>query len=645
MSSAISFTASRKAFLSLLPNSKSKLFKKLEDVFTLIAGGDLEAFFLHLLSKTKIGKDYLIPAATKLLMDPVMNSISMLYQNTPENKKIHVLSLVAFHKPALLEAYGFVFSQGQLERARNLEKSGKATLMSYKREVPPSKKQTSGSHIEKIVETLLKNSNISSYTKKRKELNKEKNKNQKKKIKKKIDYEIKNKEYKKELIYIMNFCKSDMYLKYKKENVISVSKSTFLKYIPENFIKAKKKTDMCPLCVNEKRITKIIETQNQNQANIIDQNLKSKVKTSQNSQNNVLASSKKRKISDFFEVISNHDSGKNMKKKKITISKNTISLEKKLEALKQHKNTVNHQQYSFDKQIYDLHEDECIIVIDFKENLRIGGGPVETKAQFFEQSFVSDLGAAVLTKKRQKNKISYYNFFSEILSHDSKFSGDCITQLLKRDEMKSFKKVSIWSDGGKHFKSKEFLATIFENIHKTNKINIEMNYFAEYHGKGIVDGHFGTISKWLKECMSTKNILTINDIIESFSEKEILRQMTKKIKDGKEVEKSKFYFLEYKRDKRSKIIKLEFLNIKNYLSFFMKNQILYASYFTHQEKGIYSKIRYEKSIKDDLRPTKMSIPNKINSQINDSFIMGNNTFELQMARKNKMSEFGIPMEP
>lgn len=172
-----------------------------------------------------------------------------------------------------------------------------------------------------------------------------------------------------------------------------------------------------------------------------------------------------------------------------------------------------------------------------------------------------------------------------------------------------------------------------------------MNYFAEYHGKGIVDEHFGTISKRLKECMSIKNILTIKDLINSFSEKEAIRQKDKKVNNDEVVEKSKFYFLEYKREKRSRIIKLEFQNIKNYLSFFMKNKILYASYFTHQEKELYTKLRYEKITKDDIRPTKFSIPNKTNQQLNDMFFMGNNTFELQMSRKAKMAEFGIPMEP
>lgn len=203
---------------------------------------------------------------------------------------------------------------------------------------------------------------------------------------------------------------------------------------------------------------------------------------------------------------------------RINWSKRLEQLKKQLSAIEQHKKTDDHQKAQLKNEIDQLKVNECIVIIDFKENLRIGGGPEETKKEYFEQSFISDLGAAVITKENGNIAKSYYNFFSEILTHDSLYSGDCIKELFSRNEMKRYKNVSIWSDGGKHFKSKEFLARVFENVHKTLKINIKVNFFAEYHGKNIVDGHFGTISKWLKECLTHKEIKTIDGLIASFKD-------------------------------------------------------------------------------------------------------------------------------
>ena len=84
------------------------------------------------------------------------------------------------------------------------------------------------------------------------------------------------------------------------------------------------------------------------------------------------------------------------------------------------------------------------------------------------------------------------------------YSGDCIEALFSRNAMKSFKNVSIWSDSGKHFKSKEFLARIFESLHFKLKIELKMNFFSEYHGKSLVDGLFGTLTRWLNEAMLEK---------------------------------------------------------------------------------------------------------------------------------------------
>ena len=96
---------------------------------------------------------------------------------------------------------------------------------------------------------------------------------------------------------------------------------------------------------------------------------------------------------------------------------------KQLNSIDQHIKTVNHQKGIFSKEIQNIPKNKCVIILDFKENIRIGGGPIETKANFYEQKMVSDLGIVVLHKDSQGcNTKSYYNFFSEILTHDALYA-------------------------------------------------------------------------------------------------------------------------------------------------------------------------------------------------------------------------------
>lgn len=67
---------------------------------------------------------------------------------------------------------------------------------------------------------------------------------------------------------------------------------------------------------------------------------------------------------------------------------------------------------------------------------------------------------------------------------------------------------------------KSFWQEFFENINKKQGRKVKMNFFTEYHGKNIVDGHFGTISQWLEHLMTLKPIKTIDDLPNSFREKE-----------------------------------------------------------------------------------------------------------------------------
>lgn len=412
---------------------------------------------------------------------------------------------------------------------------------------------------------------------------------------------------------------------------------------------------MCPLCTGEKFLLKHSEnnekeSNNTNYDDIDDMNQEIYDKyREQESLDEIIEEEnkipkqqdlvKKVKIYDFFKRNSDLEENHPNKRQKanddkIIKNKTVFSIKEQLKAIDQHKKTVDHQKKMFKLELEYMGDKKCMIVIDFKENLRIGGGPVETKANFFTQKQISDLGIAVIYKNKKGYKeVSYYNYFSEILTHDSVYSADCLKELLIREEMKSFEDISIWSDGGNHFRSQEFLGSIFEELNIKLHKNIKMNYFAEYHGKSLVDGHFGLITKWLKECMTTNYINTIDDLKTCFSKKEIIRQeMAKYAKSETNSDQSKFYFLEYKREARNAKKSYIFENSKHYLSFFIHNKKLYASYFTYLHPQNYINIIFKKTTQKDERPTKRGFSKSNIKTINSKNFVGPRVLSIQKLR-------------
>ena len=52
-----------------------------------------------------------------------------------------------------------------------------------------------------------------------------------------------------------------------------------------------------------------------------------------------------------------------------------------------------------------------MLVLDFKENLRIGGGPNETKKIYLNKKQISVFGISIITKKNSFLVKNYHTFF------------------------------------------------------------------------------------------------------------------------------------------------------------------------------------------------------------------------------------------
>jgi hypothetical protein len=349
-----------------------------------------------------------------------------------------------------------------------------------------------------------------------------------------------------------------------------ISRSTFFNNIPKEYKKAKKRTDLCPICENGKK--------NEQCWKILQQKINK----------------------DQF--------------KPINISK----LKEEIEFTKYHKKFVEIQRACFHAEIYNLKSQHAILLVDFKENLKLGGSPNELNQDFYNKKNCSVLGTCLIYKD-EKNQIKkeYKDFFSDILSHDGLFVKDCLHRLLSSDSIPKFKHLSIWTDNARHFHSMEIGHCILLDIPQKYSLQTQWNFFGEYHGKNYLDGHFGLLSKYIKEAEKAQSISNKEEcikylqsqILTSNEYKENMVKKREKYPDKLDVE-----FLIYNREERPDIInQLSFSDFSSYqcmTSKYGKGEQIIKGYATSNLKdGISLKSKIIK--KKDIRQTKKTIEKNI----------------------------------
>lgn len=326
--------------------------------------------------------------------------------------------------------------------------------------------------------------------------------------------------------------------------------STFYNKIPSNFIKSKKETDKCNICDSLESLQK---------------------KESDCRRDGVIVP---QKIKDDISAIQNH------------------------------KKFKDHQKEQYEKDLAELKDNDAIIIVDFKENFKVGGGPTEANRLYYCKTPVSVLGFALVTKNLNKINYEYYDFLSEILSHDSLFAGDCLIKLLKLERFKEINNLKIWSDNGNHFRSQEFLYFVFIEAPKIIKGDIKFNRFAEGHGKSAVDGHFGVITKLFRQKEKERKIENIHDLKEVFETEEIRKSQKNHLSHDSVSQKAFFYL--YDRECRSKQISMQTNGLHLYLSYTFKEGQLYASSLTFSNISEYKKVSHKIHSCNDMRETKRS---------------------------------------
>jgi hypothetical protein len=244
----------------------------------------------------------------------------------------------------------------------------------------------------------------------------------------------------------------------------------------------------------------------------------------------------------------------------------------------------------------------CVIVMDFKENFKIGGGPVETASSFYRKKQISLLGFAVHYRDGTGNPaIKYFDYLSKILSHDSLFVHECVAKLLDEPFMRRFQQFHFWSDSGPHFRSTEMMYAWCCRFSKDRPECIfTANFFNEYHGKSLVDGHFGLLARWLLEVETQRDVRNIEELKAAFEEK--VAEGVARLGEGRSVDA--IFRIYTRTSPRSVIKKLKLEDFKVNMSFAFFDGQLYRSVWSTLDENTYTRTDLVEYIVSDTRKTK-----------------------------------------
>lgn len=155
---------------------------------------------------------------------------------------------------------------------------------------------------------------------------------------------------------------------------------------------------------------------------------------------------------------------------------------------------------------------------------------------------------------------------------------------------------------------------MLEEIPKMYSLNVTWNFFGEYHGKNIIDGHFGLISRWLKELECSHQITNIEGCIFHLQQ-----QLQNSNRFKEDPDKLRISFKTYDRVSRpEKKIMLRIADFSKFHCFTStkEGEDFKVSGFTTSQKFDANCLQLKLMEKLDIRKTKLSL-DKTNLNISD----------------------------
>ncbi|KAH7824682.1 uncharacterized protein MONOS_18616 [Monocercomonoides exilis] len=277
-------------------------------------------------------------------------------------------------------------------------------------------------------------------------------------------HEQENLQCSKQPIRIINVPKSELYEKFVKETKIKMSKSQFYKRTLR-LKRATRRTDVCDLC----------------------------------------------------EVYSS------LKNKEKLLFQRSDQLNNEEKATKQliekHRILANNQQQFFRHLKNNLTQDEALLLFDYKENWSLPIRKNQISRDFYNKVEVSQFCVIAYLKDENENKVKHiFNFFSNVLSHNFKFTIECLQQVLFNPIFEKKKVFRFMCDTGSHFRNSQLMHFLLSNNSSFAKDKtISLSFFCEKHGKCECDGEFGHLSQCINNKLDNNTVIgNIDELIKFF---------------------------------------------------------------------------------------------------------------------------------
>jgi hypothetical protein len=209
---------------------------------------------------------------------------------------------------------------------------------------------------------------------------------------------------------------------------------------------------------------------------------------------------------------------------KLNLNK-TPAEQEKFKAMKnivlRHKISDERTKAIFESHIKELAIGKGLLIMDFKQNVTLGGGPRELGQSWYQRERRTIFGMALYLRDAGGNLSKWhFNIVSDCLTHDAIFVKMALSYLFASPLWASFRidELSIWSDNAPHFKNKVLLSYFSELCQNKDFSHVAFCFFEAYHGKSEVDSMFGIMTTWMSEWIKTRYLNTTQDLLQCFME-------------------------------------------------------------------------------------------------------------------------------
>ena len=105
---------------------------------------------------------------------------------------------------------------------------------------------------------------------------------------------------------------------------------------------------------------------------------------------------------------------------------------------------------------------------------------------------------------------------SHARDHTVLFTSVMLEDLIPKLNLDGIDKFVMWSDTGKHFRAKEFLAYWTVTVPEKYDVDTTLKHYAEAHGKSLCDGFFGELAYGFHKMALVREITDGKELAEAW---------------------------------------------------------------------------------------------------------------------------------